>query len=74
LKHEQFLALPIYIRNFLAYNDTIKGKSSKSIDEYAFDLQTFFRYLISSRQLVSSEIEFNEIDISSVIRKGLCHI
>ena len=66
MKHEQFLALPIYIRNFLAYNDTIKGKSSKSIDEYAFDLQTFFRYLISSRQLVSSEIEFNEIDISSV--------
>ncbi len=66
MKHEQFMQLPLVIRNFLAYNDTIKGKSSKSIDEYAFDLQTFFRYIISSRNLVSSEIEFDEIDISSV--------
>ena len=66
MKHEQFMQLPLLIRNFLAYNDTIKGKSSKSIDEYAFDLQTFFRYLISSRNLVSSEIEFDKIDISSV--------
>ncbi len=66
MKHEQFLQLPLLIRNFLAYNETIKGKSSKSIDEYAFDLQTFFRYLLSSRGLVSSEIEFEKIDISSV--------
>ncbi len=66
MKHEQFLQLPLFIRNFLAYNETIKGKSSKSIDEYAFDLQTFFRYILSSRRLVSSEIEFDKIDISSV--------
>lgn len=66
MKHEQFLQLPLVIRNFLAYNETIKGKSSKSIDEYAFDLQTFFRYIVSSRGLVSSEIEFDNIDISSV--------
>ena len=66
MKHEQFLQLPLIIRNFLAYNETIKGKSSKSIDEYAFDLQTFFRYILSSRQLVSSEIEFDKIEISSV--------
>lgn len=66
MKHEQFLQLPLLVRNFLAYNETIKGKSSKSIDEYAFDLQTFFRYIISSRSLVSSEIEFDNIDISHV--------
>ena len=66
MKHEQFLQLPLLVRNFLAYNETIKGKSSKSIDEYAFDLQTFFRYIISSRSLVSSEIEFDNIDISGV--------
>ncbi len=66
MKHEQFLQLPLVIRNFLAYNETIKGKSSKSIDEYAFDLQTFFRYILLSRCIVSSEIEFDKIDISSV--------
>lgn len=66
MKHEQFLQLPLLVRNFLAYNETIKGKSSKSIDEYAFDLQTFLRYIISSRELLSSEIEFDNIDISGV--------
>lgn len=66
MKHEQFLQLPLLVRNFLAYNETIKGKSSKSIDEYAFDLQTFLRYIVSSRGLLSSEIEFDNIDISCV--------
>lgn len=66
MKHEQFLQLPLLIRNFLAYSETIKGKSSKSIDEYAFDLQTFFRYIILTKGLVSAEIEFEKIDISSV--------
>ena len=66
MKHEILLSAPLIIRNFLAYNETIKGKSSMSIDEYYFDLQTFFRYIISSRGLVSSVIEFDEIDISGV--------
>ena len=66
MKHEQFLSLPLILRNFLAYNETIKGKSSKSIDEYCFDLQTFFRYLLLTKGLVSSEIEFEEIDTSVI--------
>ncbi len=66
MKHEILLSAPLIIRNFLAYSETIKGKSSKSIDEYYFDLQTFFRYILSSRGLVSSEIEFEKIDISGV--------
>ena len=48
------------------YNETVKGKSSKSIDEYYLDLQTFLRYLLLSRGLVSSVIEFDKIDISKV--------
>ena len=66
MKHEILLSAPLIVRNFLAYNETIKGKSSKSIDEYFFDLQTFFRYILSSRGLVSSVIEFDEIDISGI--------
>lgn len=66
MKHEQFLSLPLILRNFLAYNETIKGKSSKSIDEYCFDLQTFFRYLLLTKGLVSSEIEFEKIDTSAI--------
>ena len=66
MKHELFLSAPPLVRNFLVYNETVKGKSEKSINEYFFDLQTFFRYILLSRGLVSSVIEFNEIDVSGV--------
>lgn len=66
LKHEQFLSAPILVRNFLSYSETIKGKSDKTVEEYFFDLQTFFRYLVSSRDALSSVIEFEKIDISNI--------
>ena len=66
MKHEILLSAPTVVRNFLMYNETIKGKSSKSIDEYFLDLQTFFRYILLSRGLVSSVIEFDKIDISKI--------
>jgi len=66
LKHEILLSAPPVVRNFLMYNETVKGKSSKSIDEYYLDLQTFLRYLLLARGLVSSVIEFDKIDISKV--------
>ena len=66
MKHEILLSAPTVVRNFLMYNETINGKSSKSIDEYFLDLQTFFRYILLSRGLVSSVIEFDKIDISKI--------
>ena len=66
MKHEILLSAPTVVRNFLMYNETVKGKSSKSLDEYFLDLQTFFRYILLSRGLVSSVIEFDKIDISKI--------
>ncbi len=66
MKHELLMASPPIIRNFLMYNETVKGKSSKSVEEYFLDLQTFFRYILLSRGLVSSVIEFEKIDISKI--------
>lgn len=66
MKHEILLSCPPIIRDFLTYNQTIKNKSSNSVDEYYLDLQTFFRYLLLIRGKVDSKTEFNEIDISSV--------
>ena len=43
MKHEILLSCPPIIRDFLTYNETIKGKSSKTVGEYYLDLQTFFR-------------------------------
>ena len=66
MKHEILLSCPPIIRDFLTYNETIKGKSSKSVDEYYLDLQTFFRYLLLIRGKVDKKTNFDEIVISCV--------
>lgn len=66
MKHEILLSAPPIIRDFLTYNETIKGKSSRSVNEYYLDLQTFFRYILMIRGKVDKKTEFNEISIESV--------
>ncbi|MBQ6885656.1 MAG: tyrosine-type recombinase/integrase [Clostridia bacterium] len=66
MKHEILLSCPPVIRDFLTYNETIKGKSSRSVDEYYLDLQTFFRYLLLVRGKVDAKTPFERIEITSV--------
>lgn len=66
MKHELLLKCPPIIRDFLTYNEVIKGKSSKSVEEYYLDLQTFFRYLLLIRGKADPKSNFEEIDISAV--------
>lgn len=66
MKHEILLSCPPIIHDFLTYNETIKGKSSKTVDEYYLDLQTFFRYLLLIRNKVDAKTPFDEIEISAV--------
>lgn len=66
MKHEILQNCPPVIRDFLTYSETIKGKSSLSVEGYYLDLQTFFRYLLFVRGLVDGKSEFEEIDISAV--------
>ncbi len=66
MKHEILLSCPPIIRDFLTYNETIKGKSSRSVDEYYLDLQTFFRYLLLIRGKVDAKTPFEDIEIASV--------
>ncbi len=55
---------PDFIRDFLTYNEIIKGKSSKSVEQYYSDLRTFFRYILLVRGKAPQGIPFNKIDIS----------
>ena len=66
MKHELILSAPPILRDFLTYNETIRGKSSKSVEEYYLDLQTFFRYLLKTRGLVPDDTEFEKIGIEQV--------
>lgn len=66
MKLEILQTCPPVIRDFLTYNETIKGKSSLSVEGYFLDLQNFFRYILTVRGWVDKKTEFNKIDISSV--------
>ena len=66
MKHELILNSPPVIRDFLTYSETIRGKSTKSVEEYYLDLQTFFRYIIKSRGMVPADTDFDKISIENV--------
>jgi len=58
--------VPIDVRNFLSYLSNIKGKSSNTINEYYYDLRTFFRFMKCHRSIASYDnfdlIECNDIN------------
>lgn len=66
MKLEVLQSCPNVIRDFLTYNEVIKGKSSRSVEGYYLDLQTFFRYILLIRGKVEKGTEFEEISISGV--------
>lgn len=66
MKLEILQNCPNIIRDFLTYNEVIRGKSSRSVEGYYLDLQTFFRYLLMIRGKTPKGIEFEKISIESV--------
>ena len=66
MKLEVLQSCPNVIRDFLTYNETIKGKSSRSVEGYFLDLQTFFRYILLVRGIVPKDMEFEKITIEKV--------
>ena len=66
MKLEILQSCPPIIRDFLTYNETIRGKSSRSVEGYFLDLQTFFRYILLVRGMVPKDTEFEKITIEKV--------
>lgn len=67
MKKEDFIyVFPSFITEFLNYNTVIKNRSSKTVEEYANDLYTFFRFLKMNRGLVAADIPFEEITINDL--------
>ena len=57
---------PSFLKEFLLYMQNIKGRSTKTVDEYYLDLRTFFRYINVHRNIISSEVDFESIPIDNV--------
>ncbi len=63
LRH--YTDVPVDVRNFLSYLSNIKGKSDNTINEYYYDLRTFFRFMKCHR-LMESYDDFDVIDCSDI--------
>jgi len=57
---------PPVLRDFLAYHETIKGHSKRTVDEYFLDLRNFFRYLKQIRDPALRGLSLDEISIEDV--------
>ncbi len=58
--------MPLILRDFLNYLQTIKGKSINTVQVYFYDLRVFFRFLKIHNNLVDKNLEFDQIDICDV--------
>ena len=63
---EYWLEAPPILQEFLNYHESILSHSSKTVDEYFFDLRAFFRYLKLKRDPSLSAIPFQEISILDI--------
>jgi len=61
----KYTDVPRDVRNFLSYLSNIKGKSDNTINEYYYDLRTFFRFMKCHRLLAEFD-NFNLIDCTDV--------
>lgn len=57
---------PDILREFLAYHETVKAHSKRTVDEYFLDLRNFFRYLKQVRDPLLKDIPLDQINIMDV--------
>lgn len=58
--------MPEIAIEFLNYMLTIKGKSIKTVQEYYYDLRTFFRYIKLTTQPGFKDADFDSIDVRDI--------
>lgn len=57
---------PEVLRAYLGYMETVKGRSSNTVNGYFIDLRTFFRYLLYQRGLCDSSNENPDIRLVDI--------
>lgn len=66
MDYAEFSELPIIIRDYITYMQTIKSRSSATVNEYYTDLRTFFRFLKIKRKLIDDDTEFEKIPLNDI--------
>ena len=62
MNRELLADAPVFLKDFITYMLTIKGKSDNTVSEYFFDLRTFLRYMLVLHNEADLEY-FDEISI-----------
>ena len=63
---KRYFDVPEPLISFLMYIENIQGKSAKTAQSYFYDLRAFYRFLKLKFGNVSSNVEFDDIEISDV--------
>lgn len=63
---KKFIDAPEPLISFLMYIENIQGKSEKTAQSYFYDLRAFYRFLKMKFKDISSDCDFDTIDISDV--------
>ncbi len=66
MKKEYMMQCPPILKEYLGYAETIRGRSSSTVDEYFIDIRTFLRFLKQLRGLVPPTLPENEIAIDDI--------
>ncbi len=66
MDYSEFSELPVIMRDYITYLQTIKSRSSATVNEYYTDLRTFFRFLKVKRRLVDSDTNFEQIKLNDI--------
>lgn len=65
MNNNNLLDCPDFLKEFLFYMETIKGRSPRTVDGYYLDIRSFIRFLMIKNNLVSSETDYSDIKIES---------
>ena len=63
---ESYRDCPQILRDFLAYHETIKGQSLKTIHEYFLDLRMFLRFMVLIKNEMPYDTDFETIPIKQI--------
>ena len=63
---KRYLDCPLALRDFLAYHETIKGQSARTISEYYLDLRMFLRFIKLMRLNAPINTNLQNIDIRDI--------
>lgn len=70
MNHEEFMQFPEILRNYITYIETVRGRSSQTVNEYISDIRTFLRFLYVHRGIIKTDdlknVSIKDVDIDFI--------